>query len=740
MKSNTQTNTVISSILRSLLIVLVIMICIQGCPPGSGTPKGKLGLWYQLNPNPQLWVGQGDFDVLDVQVVDDNFIVAVGTKKMFLRTTTSGNRWLPFKTLPSEGIRTVHFIDRKIGYAAGVPTQYEISTPGEYPKIWRTTDGGMTWENVLELDPKCGVGYKTRINDLYFTDENNGIAVGEGADDYGDYSFHNGFALWTNDGCQTWSWNYSRQLNAIDFASENLGIAVGGILGGVQYGGDTVGICMGSDISVIRTTQGITGQPKDCGQTSDPPLGWDDLSFNIQNGLGGNYGILNGISCPDDTTAYVTGAVQPINFYGIFGTRDAGETWDTILTTKGTPLLNVDFYDLCYPTPTEGTVVGSPGFILHNSPPPIIWKTQTSGTNVDLTCVDFISPDRGVIGGQGNTILTTRNGGESWEGPRSFTVKDLHAIEVLNNDFVAVCGDRGTIAISEDGGKTWCLQCTGSIRSLFDIAYVSPTSGITVGWHGCVFYTEDGQNWNIPESYPFSIEFSDPNHPHMNGVDFFTDTRAVAVGKNRLAITEDAGRNWTERSIPETVDAYTHLMDVACLDADHAVAVGCNGVILRTEDGGQTWNTVQKSIAKHLYGVYFPDSQYGWAVGYNNNSTSDFTPQPSQRVIIMHTQDGGLTWTEQTSGTETAQVLTDVHFIDRNTGIAVGGRDRYDEALQQHLYYKYILVTLDGGNTWKTAETPKAENLQGVRTFPDGRAYIAGSRGFIARTDTLSRL
>ena len=719
-------NTVLCSKFYLFIAVLVIIFCMLGCPR---SPKGKIGLWKQLNPNPSLWVTpRYDFEVLDVQVVDSNFIVAVGSNKMFLRTSNFGNTWLPFRTLPST-MQTVHFVNRDTGYAGGNPTTYEIGR-GEGIKIYRTTNGGITWENVLtpltgprevitEDDYICSPAVEAGINDIYFTDENNGIAVG------GDL-IYGGIALWTNDGGQTWSWNNAQggELNAIDFANANLGIAVGGLWAAL-------------DIHAVRTTQGITGQPEECDGPGEL-LGWDDLEPNIQTGLGGTLGTLTGISFLDDTTAYVTGNMMVYNGYGIFGTMDIGESWDTIFTTEG-KLGDVILFDLSYPTSDAGTVVGSDGLILYNSrsgPAPLYWQTQPCNSNVNLTCVDFISPDRGVIGGQGNSILTTKNGGESWDGPRSFTVRDLHTIKALNDDFLAVCGDRGTIAVSQDSGKTWCLQCTGTTRSILDIAYSYPTSGIAVGWHGYVVYTDDGHEWHIPDSYPLATSCTSENL-HMNGVDFFTDTRAVIVGKKRMATTEDAGHTWIERSIPQSLDAYTHLRDVACLDADRAVAVGYNGIIIRTEDGGQTWTTIQRSISDHLCGVYFSDSQHGWAVGYDTGDTEDFNPFNSYEGIVMYTEDGGLTWIKQYRNQ--GVVLTDVHFIDQNTGIAVGGKGSSLNSSSTS-YWGYILVTRDGGATWNVADLPKAENLRGIRTFSDGRVYIAGSRGFIARTDSLPQL
>jgi len=699
-KNNIKTKNVARSRFYYFFVIWIIIAFLPGCPR---SPKGRIGLWWQLNPNPSVagTASGGRFDVLDVQVVDSNCIVAVGTQGMFLRTTNFGNTWLPAKTLPHSTIRAVFFLNRDTGYAAGDPH-----------KIYRTTNGGITWENTLEFPTNPAHepgGTMWHFRDIYFADENNGVAVGHGPD-------ISGIVFWTNDGAQTWSWNYAgNELYAIDFANDNLGIAVGG----TKHFSHS-----GAGISGIRTTDGITGEPNIREIGSPQNVGWEEIDTNIRNSLGGTKGSFTDISFVDDTTAYVAGYIES-HGYGVFGTMDAGESWFPIITDKL-------FSHLSYTNPDEGTAVGGFGLIMRNSGSSSDWEIQPSWTDVPLTCVDFISPNRGAIGGYGNTILTTRNGGNSWQGPRSVTVQDLLGIEALGDNFVAVCGYGGTIAVSQDSGETWCPQCTGNNYPMFDIAYANPTSGIAVGLHGYVVYSDDGQSWNVPDSYPFGTGPTG-EELNMNGVDFFTDTRAVAAGKNRLAVTEDGGRNWTEYSIPEN----THLLDVACLDSNHAVAVGKSGVILRTEDGGQTWITAQSPVTDHLYGVYFQDSQYGWAVGFGPGGSHDLNPALSEKGTILHTQDGGLTWTEQTSGTETA--LTDIHFTDQNTGIAVGG--------QGGSWYQsgppirgIILVTSDGGNNWKISDLPRHENIQGVKTLPGGRVYIAGSRGFIARTANLSNL
>ena len=61
------------------------------------------------------------------------------------------------------------------------------------------------------------------------------------------------------------------------------------------------------------------------------------------------------------------------------------------------------------------------------------------------------------------------------------------------------------------------------------------------------------------------------------------------------------------------------------------------GVILHSTDRGNTWNFRESGTSVDLYGVSFPDDLNGWAVGDNDFDTT----------VILRTRDGGLTWQKQ---------------------------------------------------------------------------------------------
>ena len=114
------------------------------------------------------------------------------------------------------------------------------------------------------------------------------------------------------------------------------------------------------------------------------------------------------------------------------------------------------------------------------------------------------------------------------------------------------------------------------------------------------------------------------------------------------------------------------LFSVSFVDAQTGWAVGDDGTILATANGGATWTPQTSGTEAALLSVSFVDAQTGWAVGFDGT--------------ILATANGGATWTPQTSGTE-ADLLS-VSFVDAQTGWAVGADGT-------------ILATANGGATWE---------------------------------------
>ena len=113
--------------------------------------------------------------------------------------------------------------------------------------------------------------------------------------------------------------------------------------------------------------------------------------------------------------------------------------------------------------------------------------------------------------------------------------------------------------------------------------------------------------------------------------------------------------------------------DVEALSADTAVVVGYAGKILRTADGGQSWQVKDSGTNAALYSIAFPDEHNGWVSG--------------QDGTLLHSKDGGETWQRQDS--QLSDPIFSLSFIDTHHGWAAADRATY-------------LKTTNGGESWES--------------------------------------
>ena len=119
-----------------------------------------------------------------------------------------------------------------------------------------------------------------------------------------------------------------------------------------------------------------------------------------------------------------------------------------------------------------------------------------------------------------------------------------------------------------------------------------------------------------------------------------------------LQITLFAQNGWFQQTSGTT----EWLMGVSFTDANNGTAVGGNGTILRTTDGGENWVSQTSGTNNILYGVSFTDANNGTAVG--------------DSVTIIRTIDGGGNWISYTSKANIIfrnyNIFLGVSFTDAN--------------------------------------------------------------------------
>jgi len=181
------------------------------------------------------------------------------------------------------------------------------------------------------------------------------------------------------------------------------------------------------------------------------------------------------------------------------------------------------------------------------------------------------------------------------------------------------------------------------------------------------------------------------------------------------------------------------LLDGAYVDG-LAVVVGERGHVLISEDQGRSWRQVEAPTAATLTGVRFHDRNLGWAVGHD--------------ATILRTRDGGETWERVYHDPEEESPLFDVWFSDADNGFAVGAyglflvtADGGSSWERQTILETVLLFGLRGhvfrsedeGETWEEIETGTVAALnRGLRTS-SGTVIIAGHDGTLLRSDDEGR-
>lgn len=169
-------------------------------------------------------------------------------------------------------------------------------------------------------------------------------------------------------------------------------------------------------------------------------------------------------------------------------------------------------------------------------------------------------------------------------------------------------------------------------------------------------------------------------------------------------------------SVQKPAVAVTHATQAPLLAATQAgrriVAIGDHGVVLLSDDGGKTFRQA-KSVPTQalLTSLSFIDDKQGWAAGHDG--------------VILHTVDGGDTWTLQREDLSGDRPLFGIHFNDAQNGFAVG---LFGNAQQ----------TTDGGKSWtqlivETGDEPD-HHLYGIFGDAGTALYIAGEAGMIYRS------
>jgi photosystem II stability/assembly factor-like uncharacterized protein len=202
-------------------------------------------------------------------------------------------------------------------------------------------------------------------------------------------------------------------------------------------------------------------------------------------------------------------------------------------------------------------------------------------------------------------------------------------------------------------------------------------------------------------------------------------------------------QNWEHATVP---DGFL-LSSVAIPAGETGVAVGIDGRILRSVNGGRAWTPVTSGTAYPLFGLAFGSGTFGLAAGYNGTvlrttdggaSWNRLTPIPEGYLIgaflldtlhgfimgnpLLRTDNGGEAWKDLPVQFEGG--ITDIWMVDSATSYAVGPYGIVGSG--------GVFTTTDAGAHWTFINTPAGNRDLFAITFGDrNSAFAVGSSGLV---------
>jgi photosystem II stability/assembly factor-like uncharacterized protein len=174
-----------------------------------------------------------------------------------------------------------------------------------------------------------------------------------------------------------------------------------------------------------------------------------------------------------------------------------------------------------------------------------------------------------------------------------------------------------------------------------------------------------------------------------------------------------------------TVDepARTLLTDITTT-GERLVAVGASGLIITSGDRGASWQQASVPVSATFTAVDFVSLLEGWAVGHAG--------------IIVHTQDGGLSWSLQFDGNRANQAF--VAFTQERQArleeeLAALEESGADATLLEDLEYRLEDAIFAAEDAQAAVETGPADPFLDVLFLDASRGFAVGAYGMLFTTE-----
>ena len=363
------------------------------------------------------------------------------------------------------------------------------------------------------------------------------------------------------------------------------------------------------------------------------------------------------------------------------------------------------------------------------------WEVLHHVSGSDWQDVFFLDELHGWAVGYYGAVMSTTDGGKNWnllqrnntQAPyyyKCFFVSEKEGWITGWN------GEGGILFSTSDGGRTLRKNRDYQLgANLSDIFFISKNEGWVIG--------SDSNSPLIQHTNNAGISWEDQeinNNGWLNAVFFIDNKKGFVVGTQKLNIpmvykTENGGRTWIKQPIPADTGSCWNVFFLNSLEG----WILLDTSLLKTTDGGTTWQKIDIPQGAYLRQVRFKNSNDGIFIGVEVINSMNYG-------LIMQTKDGcqsfekqynysfingiacsgdkcwlvgndntaiysedGKNWLPQV---ERAYTFMDIEFVGKNKGFIAGLSARNSSPVGDFVLFS----TDDGGDTWKEGDTHISED------------------------------
>ncbi len=227
----------------------------------------------------------------------------------------------------------------------------------------------------------------------------------------------------------------------------------------------------------------------------------------------------------------------------------------------------------------------------------------------------------------------------------NYTAQRFMSIWIIHPDTALICGNYGKILKTVNGGNNWNLLYADTTLQFWSLFFVNHTTGFVSGSYGTIMRTTNkGDNWTI-----LTTGFQNA----LDGMWFVNENTGYVGGSNIILKTTNGGQNWVNK-VGSFISGFETAQAVYFSDAN--TGYYCTNTsttrIVKTTDGGDTWNLINTTSAGAAWGMSFTSSTTGYVC--------------TETGKVLKTTNGGLNWDVQI--TPLTENLYEIHFPSTDTG------------------------------------------------------------------------